>query len=43
MKNLLNDTIKIYAKNALRTIAFAYKEIEDGFGGKDHDELIEGS
>ena len=43
MKNLINDTIKIYAKNALRTIAFAYKEIQDGFGGKDHDEVIEDS
>lgn len=43
MKNLLNDTIKSYAKNALRTIAFAYKDLEPGFGGNDHDECLEGS
>lgn len=43
MKNLLNDTIKNYAKGALRTIAFAYKDLEPGMGGPDHDECLEGS
>lgn len=43
MKNLLQDTIKNYAKNALRTIAFAYKDLTPGMGGPDHDQLVEGT
>ena len=43
MKNLIMDIIKSYAKNALRTIAFAYKEVEPGLGGPGHEEMVEGS
>lgn len=43
MKNLLMDTIKSYAKNALRTIAFAYKDLDSAIGGPTHEEMIEGS
>ena len=43
MKNLIMDIIKSYAKNALRTIAFAYKDIPDGLGGATHEDMIEGS
>lgn len=43
MKNLLNDQIKSYAKNALRTIAFAYKDLEPGLGGDTHEDLIPGT
>ena len=37
------DTIKSYAKNALRTIAFAYKDLDSAIGGPTHEEMIEGS
>ena len=37
------DIIKSYAKNALRTIAFAYKDLEPGAGGPNHEDMIEGS
>jgi Ca2+ transporting ATPase len=43
MKNLLTDQIKTYAKNALRTIAFAYKDLESDIGGPTHEDMIEGS
>ena len=43
MKSSLIDTIKSYAKNALRTIAFAYKDLEDGMGGPNHEDIIPGS
>lgn len=43
MKNSLNDQIKNYAKNALRTIAFAYKDLQPNQGGPDHEELVEGT
>lgn len=43
MKNLLFDTIKSYAKNALRTIAFAYKDLEDGLGGPKHEDMVPGT
>ena len=42
MKNLIMDIIKSYAKNALRTIAFAYKDLEPGLGGPNHEDLIDG-
>ena len=37
------DIIKSYAKGALRTIAFAYKDLPDGLGGATHEDFIEGS
>lgn len=43
MKNSLNDQIKNYAKMALRTIAFAYKDLQPNQGGPEHEELVEGS
>lgn len=43
MKNLIMDIIKSYAKNALRTIAFAYKDLEAGLGGPNHEDKIDGS
>lgn len=43
MKNQLQDTIKDYAKNALRTIAFAYKDLEEGQGGPKHEDMIPGT
>lgn len=43
MKTQLNDTIQKYAQNALRTIAFAYKDLDPGFGGEDHKDLLPGS
>lgn len=42
-KHLINDIIKEYAKNALRTIAFAYKEVPAGLGGPAHEDLVEGT
>lgn len=38
MKQQLAETIKTYAKGALRTIAFGYKDIAEGEGGVEHDE-----
>ena len=43
MKQQLADTIQVYAKQALRTIAFAYKDLTEGEGGPEHDEKEEGS
>lgn len=43
MKTQLNDTIQKYAQNALRTIAFAYKDLDPGFGGEDYKDLLPGS
>ena len=43
MKNLIMDIIKSYAKNALRTIAFAYKDLEPGLGGPNHEDLVPGT
>jgi len=34
------DTIKSYAKNALRTIAFAYKDLDSDIGGPTHEEMV---
>jgi Ca2+ transporting ATPase len=50
-KNLLDDMmnqqleqiIKGYAKQALRTIAFAYKDLKKDEGGPEHEEKAEGS
>ena len=39
----MNDTIKLYARRALRTIAFAYKDLAEDEGGPDHIEKSEGS
>lgn len=33
----------MYAKQALRTIAFAYKDLAEGEGGPEHDDKEEGS
>jgi len=43
MKQKLNEIIKIYAKQALRTIAFGYKDLKQTDGGKDHMDKEEGS
>lgn len=43
MKNLLTDTIKNYAKMALRTIAFGYKDLQPNQGGPNHEDLVEGT
>lgn len=40
MKNMLKDTITAYAKKALRTIAFAYKDVPAGLGGPEHEEMV---
>jgi Ca2+ transporting ATPase len=37
MKQQLEQIIKSYAKNALRTIGFCYKDLKEGEGGADHD------
>jgi len=37
----VSDHIKTYAKDALRTVAVAYKDIEEGDHGERHDEPIE--
>lgn len=39
MKALLENTITGYAKQALRTIAFGYKDLSEGEGGPEHDEI----
>mmetsp|Transcript_41245 Transcript_41245/g.62782 ORF Transcript_41245/g.62782 Transcript_41245/m.62782 type:complete len:160 (-) Transcript_41245:397-876(-) len=38
MKSQLESTIKTYAKQALRTIAFAYKDLRENEGGPQHEE-----
>jgi len=43
MKQQLNEQIKTYAKQALRTIAFGYKDLKQSDGGKDHKDIDEGS
>lgn len=43
MKNKLNETIKSYAKNALRTIAFAYKDLQPGLGGPNREDMVMGT
>ena len=40
MKNLLLDTIKNYAKGALRTIAFAYKDLQ---GNENYEDMVPGT
>lgn len=37
----MNDTIKNFAKQALRTIAFAYKDLLPNEGGPTHEEMSE--
>jgi len=37
------DTIESYAKQALRTIAFGYKDLAEGEGGPAHEDIQEGS
>lgn len=39
----LKDIIQFYATNALRTIAFAYKDLKEGDGGPNHEDKEEGS
>lgn len=39
----INEIINTYAKGALRTIAFAYKDLKEGDGGPAHEEKTEGS
>lgn len=41
MKQQLAETIKTYAKQALRTIAFGFKDLSEGEGGVEHDEKDE--
>jgi len=43
MQAQLSNTIHSYAKQALRTIAFAYKDLAEGEGGPEHDDHEEGS
>ena len=43
MKSQLEHTIKTYAKGALRTIAFAYKDLKENEGGPDHEDKEENS
>jgi len=43
MSQQLENIIKTYAKEALRTIAFAYKDLEENEGGPKHEEIEEGS
>jgi Ca2+-transporting ATPase len=38
-KQELNSIILDYAKQALRTIVFAYKDLNEGEGGSDHSEI----
>jgi magnesium-transporting ATPase (P-type) len=37
MKQQLDQIIKTYATNALRTIAFAYKDLKENDGGPLHE------
>ena len=43
MMNKINDIIKSYAKGALRTIAFAYKDLSEGLGGPTHEDMVSGT
>ena len=43
MSQQLDQVIKEYARGALRTIAFAYKDLKEGEGGPNHEEIEEGS
>jgi len=43
MSQLLATTISAYAKEALRTIAFGYKDLKENEGGPLHEEKTEGS
>jgi magnesium-transporting ATPase (P-type) len=43
MSQLLEQTIKGYAKQALRTIAFAYKDLQENEGGPLHEDKEENS
>jgi len=43
MKNQLLGQIKDFAKMALRTIAFAYKDLEPGLGGPNHEDVVAGT
>jgi P-type Ca2+ transporter type 2B len=43
MKQQLEQVIKIYAKQALRTIAFGYKDLKNQEGGPSHEDKTEGS
>lgn len=40
MVNQLNDTIQGFAKQALRTIAFAYKDLRPDEGGPAHEDMV---
>lgn len=42
MVNQLNDTIQGFAKQALRTIAFAYKDLQPDEGGPAHEDMVRG-
>lgn len=41
VKEKINDTIKSFAMQALRTIAFAYKDLLQNEGGPNHDDMSE--
>ena len=41
MKSNLLQIITDYAKQALRTICFAYKDLKDGEGGPSHEDMDE--
>lgn len=43
MQQQLDQVIKTYAKNALRTIAFGYKDLKEDDGGPNHESKEEGS
>jgi Ca2+ transporting ATPase len=43
MQQKLKNIITVYAKQALRTIGFAYKDLNQGEGGVNHDEIRDGS
>jgi len=43
MKQQLDQVIKTYAKGALRTIAFGYKDLKEDDGGHNHESKVEGS
>jgi Ca2+ transporting ATPase len=43
IKSMINEIINTYATGALRTIAFAYKDLQDGEGGPLHEDIADGS
>mmetsp|Transcript_16509 Transcript_16509/g.28037 ORF Transcript_16509/g.28037 Transcript_16509/m.28037 type:complete len:1044 (+) Transcript_16509:329-3460(+) len=43
MQQQLQQAIVSYAKQALRTIGFAYKDLQEGEGGSMHNDITEGS